>query len=289
MKIQNAIILAAGSSSRFTPLSYEKHKALTLVKGEVLIERMIEQLYAVGIQEIYIVTGYKAEQFDYLKKKYGIRLIFNSHYKKRNNSSSIWAARNVLCNSIILASDLYFKDNPFSLEAEDSWYGAEYAKGTTNEWCMHEDKNGWIDCVTIGGKNAWYMADHAFWSEDYSKKFLSILSNNYDECNNKLWEAIFMEHLLELKMKIKKYEPNTVYEFDSLDALRLFDNDYLANTKSTILRNVAAELLTSEEQITNISPILGEGTEAIGFSFWCNNKRYQYLYEVGKIFLKETN
>ena len=49
MKVDNAIILAAGTSSRFAPLSYEKHKAMTVVKGEILIERQIQQLKAAGI------------------------------------------------------------------------------------------------------------------------------------------------------------------------------------------------------------------------------------------------
>ena len=43
-KVENAIIMAAGLSSRFAPLSYEKPKALITVKGEVLIERQIRQL-----------------------------------------------------------------------------------------------------------------------------------------------------------------------------------------------------------------------------------------------------
>ena len=41
-KVQNAIILAAGMSTRFIPFSYEKPKGLTVVKGEVLIERQIK-------------------------------------------------------------------------------------------------------------------------------------------------------------------------------------------------------------------------------------------------------
>ena len=80
MKVNNAIIMAAGTSSRFAPLSYEKHKALTVVKGEVLIERQIEQLKTAGVPEIFIVTGYKAEQFEYLASKYSLKLIHNSDY-----------------------------------------------------------------------------------------------------------------------------------------------------------------------------------------------------------------
>ena len=48
-RVDNAVIMAAGMSSRFAPLSYEKPKALLKVKGEVLIEREIRQLQAAGI------------------------------------------------------------------------------------------------------------------------------------------------------------------------------------------------------------------------------------------------
>ena len=41
--------MAAGLSSRFAPISYEKPKGLLKVRGEVLIERQIEQLKAAGI------------------------------------------------------------------------------------------------------------------------------------------------------------------------------------------------------------------------------------------------
>ena len=53
----NAIIMAAGMSARFAPLSYELPKALLTVKGEVLIERQIRQLHEVGITDITIVVG----------------------------------------------------------------------------------------------------------------------------------------------------------------------------------------------------------------------------------------
>ena len=46
----NAIIMAAGMSSRFAPLSYERPKGLLKVKGEVLIERQIRQLQEAGVR-----------------------------------------------------------------------------------------------------------------------------------------------------------------------------------------------------------------------------------------------
>ena len=40
-RVENAIIMAAGMSTRFAPLSYETPKGLLVVKGERLIEREI--------------------------------------------------------------------------------------------------------------------------------------------------------------------------------------------------------------------------------------------------------
>ena len=40
---RNAIILAAGTSSRFVPISFEIPKSLLKVRGEILIERQIKQ------------------------------------------------------------------------------------------------------------------------------------------------------------------------------------------------------------------------------------------------------
>ena len=53
-KIDTAIILAAGISSRFVPVCFETPKALLKVKGEVLIERQIKQLIEKGIKQIGI-------------------------------------------------------------------------------------------------------------------------------------------------------------------------------------------------------------------------------------------
>ena len=124
MKVDNAIIMAAGTASRFAPLSYEKPKALIEVHGEVLIERQIRQLREAGIEEIIIVTGYMAEQFEYLKDKYGVVLVHNPDYLTRNNNASIYVAREYLKNSYICSSDNYFLSNPFEPEVDESYYSA---------------------------------------------------------------------------------------------------------------------------------------------------------------------
>ena len=81
-RVKNAIILAAGLSSRLAPISFEKPKGLLTVRGELLIERQIRQLKAVGIDNITIVVGYLKEQFFYLEEKFGVKLVINEEYWK---------------------------------------------------------------------------------------------------------------------------------------------------------------------------------------------------------------
>ena len=112
-RVDNAVIMAAGLSSRFAPISYEKPKGLLKVRGEVLIERQIRQLKEAGIDDITVVVGYKKEYFFYLKEKFGVRIVVNPEYATRNNNGTLWHVRDILGNTYICSSDDYFAENPF--------------------------------------------------------------------------------------------------------------------------------------------------------------------------------
>ena len=279
-QVDNAVIMAAGASSRFAPLSYEIPKGLVEVRGEILIERQILQLRAAGVPEIYVVVGYKAEQFIYLEEKFGVHLIYNHEYLTRNNHSSIYAARMVIGNSYICSADNYFASNPFESTVDESYYAAVYASGTTNEWCLDFDENDYITHVQVGGADAWYMLGHAFWSEAFSRKFLKILDMVYTlpETKNLFWEDIFSRNLSSLKMKIRQYPADVIHEFDSIDELRLFDTSYVANTRSVILKHIAQVLGGTESEITGICPWKGKMTVAEGICFVFREAEYIYLY-----------
>lgn len=279
--VDNAVILAAGTSSRFAPLSYELPKALISVRGEILLERQIRQLQEAGIPEIYIVVGYQAEKFDYLKQKFGVHLVYNPDYLKRNNNASIYAVRDILKNTYICSADNYFTENPFEREVSDCYYAAVYADSPTKEWCMEYYEDGTIYDVKIGGENAWYMLGHTFWDENFSKRFVEILEQEYDlpETADLLWESIYIKHLNELKMKIRKYDKTVIFEFDTLDELREFDITYADDTRSDILKNVAKQLECREKELVNIISYRDDTNEAAGFTFSYGNAQYSYVYK----------
>ena len=280
MKVDNAIIMAAGTASRFAPLSYEKPKALIEVRGEVLIERQIRQLREAGIEEVVAVTGYKSEQFEYLKGKYGVVLVHNPDYLTRNNNSSIYVAREYMKNSYICSSDNYFITNPFESDVDESYYSAVYMEGKTGEWCISEE-DGWITDVKVGGEDSWVMLGHVFWSKLFSRSFFHILEEEYEkpETADKLWETIYIENIKELPMKIRKYPADYIFEFDTLDELREFDTSYVNNTRSTILKRIAVELGVEEKEIRNVKSFKDKDNAAAGFTFETRVRKYRYYYE----------
>lgn len=284
--VENAIILAAGFATRFVPFSLEFPKGLTVVKGEVLIERQIRQLQEAGIMEIIIVTGYKKEKFDYLREKFSVTLVENFDYAARNNHSSIYAARNYLKNTYICSSDNYFSQNPFQSREEDSFYSGVFADGPTEEWCITTDEHQLIADVSIGGHNSWYMLGHVFWSRSYSEQFLSLLEKEYysPDITNDLWEHIYLRHIEALPMYLKTYPDKIIYEFDSLEELRQFDVNCDAQNPTKAFQFITNQLSCLSKDICNLKPINGESNKP-GFSFTYGDLSYLYQeYTLTKIF-----
>ena len=279
-KVDNAIIMAAGVSSRFAPLSYEYPKALLVVKGEVLIERQIRQLQEAGIKDITVVVGYKKEMLNYLKDKFDVDLIENPEFQTRNNHSTLYYVKEKMKNTYICSADNYFFENVFKQEEEMPFYSLVYVAGETDEWCLSYDKAGLITNCSIGGKDSWIMLGHIFMSEEFSKSFLEILEEVYnkEETKNKLWEKIYIENLDKLSLYIKKYNDGIIFEFDTLDELRQFDATYIDDTPSLILDDVAIKLNDLKSEIINCKPLLNQN-EVIGFSFVYKKQQYHYYYD----------
>lgn len=281
---ENAVIMAAGFSSRFAPLSYEVPKALIKVKGEVLIERQIHQLNDAGINDITIVVGYKAEMFNYLKAKYQVEIIVNDEYRVKNNISTLYKVRDQLKNTLICSADNYFSKNPFVETSSSAYYSAIYVSGETDEWCLSTDEEGFITGITVGGKDSWIMIGHAYFSEEFSKTFVDIMEREYTkgDTDKRLWEDLYKRHQEDLPMKMRKYEDHVIEEFDSLEELREFDPTYKTRSGSKILSNLAKKLHGEESDLVNIEPLSREN-EAVGFRFTAFNKTYTYTYDNEKL------
>lgn len=278
-KVENAVILAAGLSSRFAPISYEKPKGLLKVRGEVLIERQIEQLKAAGIDDITVVVGYKKEYFFYLRNKYDVEIVNNDEYASRNNNGSLWRVRNKLGNTYVCSSDDYFTENPFEAYVWKAYYSAQYAEGATKEWCITTGANNRITKVTVGGASSWYMLGHVYFDRTFSQRFSQILDEEYalPETTDKLWEDLYIEHIKELDMVLRPSPAGVINEFDSLDELRVFDPHFLENVDSEIFDNIVNVLGCTKAEIHDVYP-LKLGLTNLSCHFATNSGEYVYRH-----------
>ncbi len=228
-KVDNAVIMAAGLSSRCLPLSKIIPKGLFRVKGEVLLEREIKQLKEVGIENIVLVVGYLKEQFEYLKDKYNVTIVENPEYRTRNNTSSIYAARDYLSNSYICCADNYFANNIFEPYVFNSYYTCKYTDEYMDEFCLTEIENGYINKIHRGGEKCYYTMGAVYFNRAFSRKFIELLSQEYDHDDVKgmLIDTFHIVHMADLpSTTYKVYDDDEIKEFDTLREFAEFDNRF---------------------------------------------------------------
>lgn len=278
-KVDNAVIMAAGMSSRFAPLSYEKPKGMLIVRGEVLIERQIRQLHEAGITDITVVVGYMKEQFFYLQDKFNVNIVVNEDYYRYNNPSTLIRVLDQLKNTYICSSDNYFVDNVFEAYVYDSYYAAVFYPGCCDEYGLITDRKGRITGVDHSPKDMWIMLGHVFFSREFSRKFSEILVESYDRgtTKNELWEKLLEKNLDKLPIYIRRYESDKVLEFDSLQDLRMFDSRYLENSDSRIFQNICRVLDCRESDIDDIA-VIKQGLTNLSFRFTCRGEEYVYRH-----------
>lgn len=279
-RVDSAIILAAGSATRFIPLSLEQPKGLYEVRGERLIERQIQQLQEAGIQNITVVLGYKKDMFSYLEEKYRIKLLFNPAYNVKNNIESLLVAKDYLKNSYVCVCDSYFIENPFHQYEFRSFYAGFSTGEMASEMYAHVDTDGRILNMEKAEAGGLMLLGHSFWTEDFSCEFIQLALEDREigEYDNKFWEWLVKDHLDKLPpIYFKEYTPGAIFEFDYFEQLRQFDTGYVSHAHSDIIRNIKLVFRCDEENITDFRTV-NEGLTNTSFIFQIDGIDYIYRH-----------
>ncbi len=111
--VRTALLLAAGTGSRLSPLTDSTPKCLVEVNGIPILERLIRSLRSHGFKRLVVVVGHLSDVVqDYLGSWYAgleITYVASPRYKTTNNIYSLWLAGKVIDEPFLLIeSDLVF-------------------------------------------------------------------------------------------------------------------------------------------------------------------------------------
>ncbi len=229
-KAERAVIMAAGVGNRLHPLTLKTPKPLIKVNGVRMIDSVVRALHANGITEIYVVVGYLKGQFEEWVKQYeGITLIENPYYETCNNITSLYVARDHICDCIILDGDQIIRNdaalNPhFTL----SGYNAVWREGYTNEWLLQLDNDVIKSCSREGGNHGWQLYSVSRWNAEDGGKLKLFLEEEFAKGNTQIyWDDVPMfAHFDSFTLGIKEMNDGDVVEVDSIDELLALDDEY---------------------------------------------------------------
>lgn len=265
---KNAIILAAGFGMRMVPINTQYPKALIEVDGQPIIERIINQLNSIGVEDIYIVVGYMKEQFEYLIDEYKVKLIVNEKYAEKNNLHSLRLAADYLSNTYIIPCDIWCDKNPFHRYELYSWYMVSDL--VTDESNVRVNRKAELVKNNAGGNQ---MVGITYLVEEDSRIIKERLIE-YD--NQKKYENSFWEETLysgeKMIVQANVVHSDEVVEINTYEQLRELD-DESAHLNSDAIAIIANVLRVNEKEITDIQ-VLKKGMTNRSFSFVCRNKKY---------------
>ncbi|MSV45647.1 MAG: NTP transferase domain-containing protein, partial [Actinobacteria bacterium] len=131
-----AIILAAGEGNRLRPHTEDRPKALVPLAGKPLLEWQLEVLGRVGVSDITIATGYRADQLE----SYGTRRVHNPRFDSTNMVVSLIAAREQLLSGddlLIAYGDIIYQPNIVkALLADEADVSITIDLGWQSLWAM---------------------------------------------------------------------------------------------------------------------------------------------------------
>ncbi len=228
-RAKRAIFIAAGFGSRLAPITLNTPKPLVRVKGMRIIDTLLDACLKADINDIYIVRGYLAEQFDQLLYKYPmIKFLENPVYNEANNISSGMIARNLLSNAYVFEADLYLSNPDIITKYHYTSDFLAIPKERTDDWCFTV-KDGVIKEEKVGGIDCYQMVGISFWNEEDGKKLADDIPEVYSSPGGKerYWEQVPLVYKKDhYAVEVRECRDEDIVEIDTFNELKAIDKTY---------------------------------------------------------------
>ncbi len=228
-RVRRAVFLAAGFGSRMVPITLNTPKPLVRVGGVRIIDSLLDACVAAGIEEITVVRGYLAEQFDALLYKYpNIRFIENPAYNDANNISSALVARYLLQNAYVLEADLLLRKPSLIRRYQYSSNYLAIKKDRSDDWCFRV-RDGVITEMRVGGLDCYQTVGISYWTREDGRKLAAHLGAAYDTPGGRelFWDMVPLQlYRSDYRVGVRLCHDEDIVEIDSFKELCALDPSY---------------------------------------------------------------
>lgn len=214
------IILAAGEGKRLRPLTNNFPKCMVEFKKKQIIDYVLEAFREAGINDIYLVKGYKAEV---LKKKH-TKEFLNKDYDKSNMVTSLFCTHDIWDDDLIISySDIIYNSGVLKLLKKSNEKVSVVINKNWKELWLKRMNNPLNDAETLKLNKKNFIIE-------IGKK-----PKNYSEINGQYTGIIKIKK--EILPKIKSF-------YFSLDQKKIFDgqsfdNMYMTSFLQLIINNIS--------------------------------------------------
>ena len=282
-KVDIAVIMACGMGERLAPLTYDTPKGLIKVNNERLVERQVIQLKEAGIDNIIIVVGYLKRQFEYLKNKYDVEIVYNPYFKTTN---TLWTLKCIIPyirnkKIYISCSDIYFKNNIFRQYEGSSHFKGRFFSGKTNEWGFTLDNKDNIIKISKSADDSYCMVGVAYFESKYTNLLCDLAAELLNKVGNEklYWEEILFLYIDQFKnYKLERIEEDNILEFDNY-------NEYIeyhdrGDSTGSLSMEIISRVFDIKEKNIKVLECEKNGITNRSYIFNINNDSKKYLMRV---------
>lgn len=229
-RVKRAVLIAAGFGSRLVPITLNTPKPLIRVHGRRIIDSLLDAVYAAGIDEVYVVRGYLAEQFDQLLYKYpDLKFIENPFYNEANNISSAVAAKDLLQNAYVFESDLLLYNPKIITKYQFASNYLGVPVPVTDDWCF-QTRRGLITGLSVGGRDCHHMFGISYWTDVDGKKLAEDVPATFAMPGGKerYWDEVALRYFAKnYEVYVRECSFDDVIEIDTYRELQDLDKSYV--------------------------------------------------------------